>query len=95
MLHDHFLEPGDYIVYIDSNDSENFSFSSNTHLLTLNKTYKIIKTNYVSSTTIGLKIKADDNVLREFNFYNKMGIPRFKKLKLKDIRNIRLKELGI
>jgi hypothetical protein len=61
--------------------------------LTPNKTYKILKTNYVSSTSIGITIKADDGNIKEFNLYNELGLSRFKRLE--DIREEKLRKLGL
>ena len=59
--------------------------------LTPNKTYKVIKTNYISSTSIGVTIKADDGNIKEFNLYNELGECRFKRLE--DIRDEKLRNL--
>jgi hypothetical protein len=91
------LKAGDAIVYIDNilitypdNRRTKSVFPS---LLTLNKTYIILKTNIVSSSSIGVTIKADDDVIREFNIYNGEGLCRFKRLE--DIREEKFRELGI
>ena len=89
------LKAGDAIVYIDNilityPDRTKSVLPS---LLTLNKTYIILKTNIVSSSSIGVTIKADDDVIREFNIYNGEGLCRFKRLE--DIREEKFRELGI
>ena len=86
MIDGHLLKPGEAIVYID-----NIKLSPS--LLTINKTYIILKTKVVSSSSIGVTIKADDDVIREFNIYNRRGLCRFKRLE--DIRDEKLRKLGI
>ena len=90
MIDGHLLKPGDAIVYIDNTRICLFQIQS---LLTINKTYIILKTNVVSSSSIGVTIKADDDVIREFNIYNGRGLCRFKRLE--DIRDEKLRKLGI
>jgi hypothetical protein len=100
------LKAGDAIVYIDNilitypdNRRTGYLYASKKNksvlpsLLTLNKTYIILKTNIVSSSSIGVTIKADDDVIREFNIYNGEGLCRFKRLE--DIREEKFRELGI
>ena len=91
------LKAGDAIVYIDNilitYPDNHRTKSVLPSLLTLNKTYIILKTNIVSSSSIGVTIKADDDVIREFNIYNGEGLCRFKRLE--DIREEKFRELGI
>jgi hypothetical protein len=91
------LKAGDAIVYIDNilitYPDNRRTKSVLPSLLTLNKTYIILKTNIVSSSSIGVTIKADDDVIREFNIYNGEGLCRFKRLE--DIREEKFRELGI
>jgi hypothetical protein len=91
------LKAGDAIVYIDNilitYPDNRRTKSVLPPLLTLNKTYIILKTNIVSSSSIGVTIKADDDVIREFNIYNGEGLCRFKRLE--DIREEKFRELGI
>jgi hypothetical protein len=91
------LKVGDAIVYIDNilitYPDNRRTKSVLPSLLTLNKTYIILKTNIVSSSSIGVTIKADDDVIREFNIYNGEGLCRFKRLE--DIREEKFRELGI
>lgn len=97
MIDGHLLKPGEAIVYIDNilipyDYPDNFK-SALPSLLTINKTYIILKTKVVSSSSIGVTIKADDDIIREFNIYNGRGLCRFKRLE--DIREEKLKKLGI
>jgi hypothetical protein len=71
MIDAHTLKADDNIVYVDIHD---FPRAQGTVYwngkswipfpLTPNKTYKVLKTKYVSSTSIGVTIKADDGNIR-------------------------------
>jgi len=95
MIDAHTLKADDAIVYVDKKkDKVNWNGKSWIPFpLTPNKTYKVIKTKYVSSTSIGVTIKADDGNIKEFNLYNELGMPRFKRLE--DIREEKLRKLGL
>ena len=101
MIDAHTLKADDAIVYVDIHDSYFFSDSPRAWNgkswiplpLTPNKTYKVLKTKYVSSTSIGVTIKADDGNIKEINLYNELGLPRFKRLE--DIREEKLRKLGL
>jgi hypothetical protein len=58
MIDDHKLKAGDYIVYVDNKITGRYyhELVIMPLPLTLNKAYKILKTNYVSSTSIGVTI---------------------------------------
>jgi hypothetical protein len=95
MIDAHKLKADDNIVYVDIQDFPRW-WNGKSWIplpLTPNKTYKVIKTNYISSTSIGVTIKADDGNIKEFNLYNELGIPSFKRLE--DIRDEKLRKLGL
>jgi hypothetical protein len=95
MIDAHKLKADDNIVYVDIQDFPRW-WNGKSWIpfpLTPNKTYKVIKTNYISSTSIGVTIKADDGNIKEFNLYNELGIPSFKRLE--DIREEKLRKLGL
>lgn len=92
MIDAHTLKADDAIVYVDIHDFPRaWNKSWIPFPLTPNKTYKVIKTKYVSSTSIGVTIKADDGNIKEINLYNELGMPRFKRLE--DIREEKLRKL--
>jgi hypothetical protein len=101
MIDAHKLKADDNIVYLDNKIPDRYyhelviGYGQQLKLmplpLTPNKTYKVIKTNYISSTSIGVTIKADDGDIKEFNLYNELGMPRFKRLE--DIRDEKLRKL--
>lgn len=93
MIDAHTLKADDVIVYVDIHDFPRW-WNGKSWIpfpLTPNKTYKVIKTKYVSSTSIGVTIKADDGNIKEINLYNELGLPRFKRLE--DIREEKLRKL--
>jgi hypothetical protein len=95
MIDDHTLKADDNIVYVDIQDFPRW-WNGKSWIpfpLTPNKTYKVIKTKYVSSTSIGVTIKADDGNIKEVNLYNEVGMLRFKRLE--DIREEKLRKLGL
>jgi hypothetical protein len=101
MIDAHKLKADDNIVYLDNKIPSRYyhelfiGYGKQLKLmplpLTPNKTYKVIKTNYISSTSIGVTIKADDGNIKEFNLYNDLGIPSFKRLE--DSRDEKLRKL--
>ena len=95
MIDAHTLKADDAIVYVDIHDFPR-TWNGKSWIpfpLTPNKTYKVLKTKYVSSTSIGVTIKADDGNIKEINLYNELGLPRFKRLE--DIREEKLRKLGL
>jgi hypothetical protein len=95
MIDAHTLKADDAIVYVDIHDFPR-AWNGKSWIpfpLTPNKTYKVLKTKYVSSTSIGVTIKADDGNIKEINLYNELGLPRFKRLE--DIREEKLRKLGL
>jgi hypothetical protein len=96
MIDAHTLKADDAIVYVDIQDFPRAWWNGKSWIpfpLTPNKTYKVIKTKYVSSTSIGVTIKADDGNIKEINLYNELGLPSFKRLE--DIREEKLRKLGL
>jgi hypothetical protein len=101
MIDAHKLKADDNIVYLDNKIPDRYyhelviGYGQQLKLmplpLTPNKTYKVIKTNYISSTSIGVTIKADDGNIKEINLYNELGLPRFKRLE--DSRDEKLRKL--
>jgi len=95
MIDAHTLKADDAIVYVDIQDFSRW-WNGKSWIpfpLTPNKTYKVLKTKYVSSTSIGVTIKADDGNIKEINLYNEVGMLRFKRLE--DIRDEKLRKLGL
>jgi hypothetical protein len=95
MIDAHTLKADDAIVYVDIQDFPRW-WNGKSWIpfpLTPNKTYKVIKTKYVSSTSIGVTIKADDGNIKEVNLYNEVGMLRFKRLE--DSRDEKLRKLGL
>jgi hypothetical protein len=93
MIDAHILKADDAIVYVDIQDFPRW-WNGKSWIpfpLTPNKTYKVLKTKYVSSTSIGVTIKADDGNIKEINLYNEVGMLRFKRLE--DIREEKLRKL--
>ena len=97
----HTLKANDFIVYLDNKIPDRYyhelfiGYGKQLKLmplpLTPNKTYKVIKTKYVSSTSVGVTKKADDGNIKEINLYNELGLPRFKRLE--DSRDEKLRKI--